>query len=211
MTMPDPNLPTDAELSKMYESGTSLSALGRTYGISRQAMHRHVIAGGSVVQSRREASLPSTEHLVRLAHSGMTHAEIATNYGVSSDMITGRITRWRTQNGVPLGEPITKAHLLAASAARVPVPGLPAEDRDYRDRAACRGEDPEMWFAPAWTPEYARARIVCRSCPVIAQCRIDNERAESMESSRQFIHGIYGGETADERSRRRNAARKART
>jgi len=39
--------------------------------------------------------------------------------------------------------------------------------RDWRHRAACRAEDPELFFG-AGTP--AQARRVCAGCPVRAEC-----------------------------------------
>jgi WhiB family redox-sensing transcriptional regulator len=45
---------------------------------------------------------------------------------------------------------------------------------DWRDRAACVGEDPELFF-PVGTGRYAErqvaeAKLVCQRCPVVARC-----------------------------------------
>lgn len=56
------------------------------------------------------------------------------------------------------------------------LPELPpgARSRDWVERAACRNEDPELFF-PVGSGEHAkrqaeRAGRVCRSCPVLMAC-----------------------------------------
>ena len=59
----------------------------------------------------------------------------------------------------------------------------------WQDRAACRNEDPELFFPvgrpgnPAYDTQTAAAIAVCKQCPVITQC----------ESYRNSAYGIYGG------------------
>jgi WhiB family transcriptional regulator, redox-sensing transcriptional regulator len=65
------------------------------------------------------------------------------------------------------------------------------------DGAACRRHpDPDLWFSekPA---EREAARYICRSCPVLAECR---EWAIEAESS-SGTTGIVGGMTSTERER----------
>lgn len=67
---------------------------------------------------------------------------------------------------------------------------------DWRARAACRDEDPELFFpignsGPA-LPQIAAAKRVCDSCPVRDAC-LD----WAMESGEDF--GVWGGLTEDER------------
>ncbi|MGW4639100.1 WhiB family transcriptional regulator [Sphaerisporangium sp. NPDC004334] len=63
-------------------------------------------------------------------------------------------------------------------------------------RAACRGEDPELFFPiSAKGPGYAqheRAKAVCRRCPVRNAC-LDYAVRTGQE------HGIWGGTDPDER------------
>ncbi|GEL25730.1 transcriptional regulator WhiB [Pseudonocardia sulfidoxydans NBRC 16205] len=73
----------------------------------------------------------------------------------------------------------------------------------WHEQAACRGEDPALFFpvgnaGPA-KEQTARAKAVCAGCPVIAQCR---EWARRYEDT-----GVWGGEDEYERraARRRNA------
>ncbi len=55
------------------------------------------------------------------------------------------------------------------------VTGCPVSSR-WRDRAACRGEDPELFFpvgigGPALL-QIAEAKRVCRGCPVVSECLV---------------------------------------
>jgi WhiB family redox-sensing transcriptional regulator len=51
-----------------------------------------------------------------------------------------------------------------------------AANLDWRDRAACKNEDPALFFAPdgeepaAAEVREAQAKAVCASCPVAADC-----------------------------------------
>lgn len=62
-----------------------------------------------------------------------------------------------------------------------------------KPRPACVGVDPELFFAHALsTLQIARAKAVCRSCPLRAACLEDAlERGEE--------HGVWGGTDEDER------------
>ena len=73
---------------------------------------------------------------------------------------------------------------------------------DWRDRAACRDEDPELFFPVGTTgPALAqaeRARAVCRRCPVIEECR-------HWALSTGQDAGVWGGLTSEERRALRRA------
>lgn len=69
---------------------------------------------------------------------------------------------------------------------------------DWLHRAACRDEDPELFFPVTDTGpgarQVAQAKAVCARCPVRAQCleyALDNG----------LTHGIFGGLTEQERRR----------
>ncbi|MPZ74006.1 MAG: WhiB family transcriptional regulator [Nitriliruptorales bacterium] len=78
---------------------------------------------------------------------------------------------------------------------------------DWRSRAACIGEDPELWFPPGHTGESLRqaeaAKTICRRCDVREAClawALDND-----------AWGIWGGTTQAERdamTRRRRRGRR---
>jgi WhiB family redox-sensing transcriptional regulator len=83
---------------------------------------------------------------------------------------------------------------------------MPTYD-DWRQRAACRDQDPELFFPVSDMGPGARqteqAKAVCARCPVRAECleyALDNA----------LDHGIYGGTTESERrALRRRAVSKA--
>lgn len=79
---------------------------------------------------------------------------------------------------------------------------------DWRDRAACRDVDPELFFPVTEKGPGARqaeqAKAMCAGCPVRAEClryALDNG----------LDHGIFGGTTETERRqlRRARTARRA--
>jgi WhiB family redox-sensing transcriptional regulator len=78
---------------------------------------------------------------------------------------------------------------------------------DWREHAACRDEDPELFFPLSEMGPGARqadeAKAVCARCPVREQCleyALDNG----------LDHGIFGGLTESERRRLRRGARPSR-
>jgi len=79
-----------------------------------------------------------------------------------------------------------------ATAAR------PAPDSrpDWRDQAACRDADPELFFPDDNTrsarAQVKTAKLICRGCPVSATC-LSWALASGQEA------GIWGGLTEDER------------
>jgi len=81
---------------------------------------------------------------------------------------------------------------------RVVAPSVPAVDwQDWG--AACAGEDPSVFFAPGYweTPvakkaREAKAKMLCRACPVQPQCL-----EFSMVASEG--HGVWGGLNERER------------
>lgn len=77
---------------------------------------------------------------------------------------------------------------------------------DWRDRAACRGVDPELFFPigrdDVERPEIDAAKQICEGCPVHDECLAYALRTRQPE-------GIWGGLTSTER--RALARRRART
>ncbi|GAB3499873.1 hypothetical protein GCM10027572_36100 [Flexivirga lutea] len=78
---------------------------------------------------------------------------------------------------------------------------------NWREQAACRGENPELFF-PVGTSgpalqQIERAKEICRHCPVAAQCL-----AAALAGGEDA--GIWGGLTAEERrALKRGRARRA--
>lgn len=70
------------------------------------------------------------------------------------------------------------------------------DDATWRDRAACRHADPELFFPDvrsAWA-QVKTAKLICRGCPVQMTC-LNWALASGQES------GIWGGLNEDERLR----------
>ena len=81
---------------------------------------------------------------------------------------------------------------------------------DWRHRAICRDEDPELFF-PVGTSgpallQIAEAKTVCRRCPVVTECL-----TWALESGQDA--GVWGGMSEDERRalKRRSRTRTARS
>ena len=70
-------------------------------------------------------------------------------------------------------------------------------DMSWRHRAACRTEEPELFF-PIGTSEpalgqLAEARSVCRGCPVVVECRLGLHPTVSEAPLPAGISGRPGG------------------
>ena len=72
----------------------------------------------------------------------------------------------------------------------------------WRDRAACRETDPDLFFPAGSTGDASdhilRAKAVCGMCPVLSQC-LEFAFETNQES------GIWGGTSEDERRKLRKA------
>jgi WhiB family redox-sensing transcriptional regulator len=82
-----------------------------------------------------------------------------------------------------------------------------ATSMDWRHRAVCAEEDPELFFPIGDTGPALRqaeeAKAVCRRCPVMDQCL-------TWALTTGQDHGVWGGTSeADRRSARRRAQRRA--
>ncbi|MDP9800405.1 WhiB family redox-sensing transcriptional regulator [Arcanobacterium wilhelmae] len=79
---------------------------------------------------------------------------------------------------------------------------------DWRNKAACLHEDPELFFpvgssGPAMA-QMERAKLVCQNCPVAQTCL-----KVALETNQDC--GVWGGKSEDERKAlKRKAARSAR-
>lgn len=82
-------------------------------------------------------------------------------------------------------------------AAQTPTPPR-SDDMSWTDRAACRNEDPELFF-PERGEDTGTAKAICASCSVRAECL-----EYALENGEQF--GIWGGKS----ERQRRGLRRAR-
>ena len=69
-------------------------------------------------------------------------------------------------------------------------------DREWRERAGCRNEPPELFFptaesGPGYRAQVAEAKAVCGRCPIQAECLA--------EALARIPYGIAGGLTEGER------------
>lgn len=97
--------------------------------------------------------------------------------------------------------------MLQTSTTRTVHNGSPSDDQDWRHRAACRDEDPEL-FHPVGDDgsaliQIGAAKAVCACCPVVAECLSFALVA--------LPHGVAGGLTAEERAKLRRTRRRAST
>jgi hypothetical protein len=79
---------------------------------------------------------------------------------------------------------------------------------DWRESAACRTEDPELFFPPGdsgpWLLTIEQAKAICAACPVLAACG-----QWAADNHNQVKQGIFGGLTERERaSLHRSAVRR---
>lgn len=67
---------------------------------------------------------------------------------------------------------------------------------EWREQAACRDEDPELFFpighGPAAQAQIVEAKAVCARCPVVRECL-----AWALETGQDA--GVWGGLTEEER------------
>jgi WhiB family redox-sensing transcriptional regulator len=82
-----------------------------------------------------------------------------------------------------------------------------ASVRNWRDDAACRDTDPDLFFPVGTTglavDQIASAKAVCASCPVRTEC-LDFALFTNQDS------GVWGGTSEDERRKIRRAWMKTR-
>lgn len=83
-----------------------------------------------------------------------------------------------------------------------------ARSADWRDNAACRDEDSELFFPKGneghWLLIIEQAKTICRRCPVADAC-LNFALTEGIPS------GIFGGLTEQERAGLRRSVRRGRT
>ena len=84
----------------------------------------------------------------------------------------------------------------------------PTPPADWRKRAACLHNDPELFFPVGYATDADRwqaeeAKTVCRHCPVRRDCL-------NYAIDKGIKHGIYGGRTPDERDKVKRRRRRRR-
>jgi len=127
-------------------------------------------------------------------------SQLAHRLGVSDSYVRHVTWQLRTRAGIaPL------ADRLAATREQLTTPPPPAgpadPERDWRQDAACRDADPELFFPePGQLPQAAKAKEVCAGCAVRGPCL---DTALRGPLARDDQHGIFAGTTARDRTRLR--------
>jgi WhiB family redox-sensing transcriptional regulator len=125
-------------------------------------------------------------------------SQLAYRLGVSDAYVRHVTWQLRTRAGIaPLAE------RLAAAREQLTTPPAPGADgeRDWRQDAACRDADPELFFPePGQLPQTAKAKEVCAGCTVRGPC-LDNALHGPL--ARDDRHGVFAGTTARDRTRLR--------
>jgi WhiB family transcriptional regulator, redox-sensing transcriptional regulator len=150
-----------------------------------------------IVHGDYVASLPVATRLRALRDSGVPLVEISKATGIGYSTLRNLANR--------------PQHLISRDMHNrimsVPIPATARVDFEWVALAACHGQ-PTVWWFPATedvpgaseTPDTKQARAICRTCPVMKECRdhavTHNER------------GIWGGTTGSERRALRRARRK---
>ncbi|EID79856.1 MULTISPECIES: WhiB family transcriptional regulator [Rhodococcus] len=94
-----------------------------------------------------------------------------------------------------------------AATTPTPTPEVTGPAEDWRELAACRGIASSVFFCPDGERGHARARreaearLICRDCPVLAQCR-----DHALTAGEPY--GIWGGMTETDRRRHARAHRR---
>lgn len=66
------------------------------------------------------------------------------------------------------------------------------DQADWREQAACLGEDDDVFFPVSQFDDGSRAKAICGTCPVRAECL-------DLAIERRERHGVWGGLTEAER------------
>lgn len=165
------------------------------------------------------------QQTLRLHARGLSHREIANGLGLAKSTVTDHLKRARGKLGATTtDDAVTAAHAAGIHLGLKPetLRVLPSPHRvsradrpvgtsgDWRDRAACRGMDGELFFpvgstGPAAT-QIEKAKAVCRTCMAVDACL-----RYAIETGQE--HGVYGGTSEDERRtlKRRASRSRART
>jgi WhiB family transcriptional regulator, redox-sensing transcriptional regulator len=126
----------------------------------------------------------------------LSSSRLAWRLGVSDSYVRHRTWQLRTRAGqAPLAE------RLAAATQQLASPPSPVEreggERDWRQDAACRDVDPELFFPePGQVPQAAVAKQVCAGCVVRGPCL---QAALHGPQAREDHSGIFAGTTARQR------------
>src|SRR5206468_4437478 len=197
-----------AEVERAYwtreaRAGERLSPLRLTRELGAES---HVIA--AQLGGLRAGPATARERIEQLWHAHQqdpgtrpySSSQLAYRLGVTDGYVRHVTWQLRTRAGIaPL------ADRLAATRERLTTPppaATPADpERDWRQDAACRDADPELFFPePGQLPQVAAAKEICAGCVVRGPCL---DTALHGPLRRDDHHGIFAATTARDRTRLR--------
>jgi WhiB family redox-sensing transcriptional regulator len=126
-------------------------------------------------------------------------SQLAHRLGVTDAYVRHVTWQLRTRAGIaPLADRLAAGR---QQLTRTPPAGPANGERDWRQDAACRDADPELFFPePGQLPQTAKAKEVCAGCAVRGPCL---DAALHGPLARDDRHGIFAGTTARDRRKLR--------
>ena len=126
-------------------------------------------------------------------------SQLAYRLGVTPTYVRHVTTALRAQEGmVPLEERAAAVRARLAQPTTTPAPG--AQGGDWRQQAACRQADPELFFpterSGGYTHQVTRAKEICAGCQVRQPCLATALHGPQAHNDQ---HGIFAGTTAKQR------------
>jgi WhiB family redox-sensing transcriptional regulator len=176
------------------------SQLARQLGGDQRAISEQLAelrAGPSTVGERIEQLWHQQQQDPTIRSLGPS--QLAQRLGVSDSYVRHVTWQLRARSGqAPLAERLAATHQQLAS----PPPDTARDgERNWRLDAACRDQDPELFFPePGQAPQAAAAKQVCAGCAVRGPCL---EQALHGPQARDDHSGIFAGTTARDRVRLR--------
>jgi WhiB family transcriptional regulator, redox-sensing transcriptional regulator len=125
-------------------------------------------------------------------------SRLAYRLGVTTNYVRHVTSALRADQGVvPLDERAAAAHAKLAQPPATPAPGT--RQGDWRQDAACRQADPELFFpkeSSGNSQQVTRAKEICATCQVRQPCL---DTALHGPQAHNDHHGIFAGTTAKQR------------
>ncbi len=127
-------------------------------------------------------------------------SRLAYRLGVTSSYVKHVASKLRAEQGVA---PLEERAVAARAKLAQPAPGAGAQGGNWRQDAACREADPELFFPAEGggsSHQVTRAKEICAGCQVRQPCL---EVALHGPQAHHDHHGIFAGTTAKQRSKLR--------
>jgi len=195
-----------AEVERAYwtreaRAGERLSALrlARELGAEPHVIAqqlRELRAGPATARERIEQLWQA--HQADPASRPPSSSQLARRLGVTDSYVRHVTWQLRTRAGIaPLADRLAATREQLTTPPPTPTADVANRERDWRQDAACRDADPELFFPePGQLPQTAKAKEVCAGCAVRGPCL---DTALHGPLHRDDHHGIFPGTTARDR------------